>query len=479
MFRPSTPSRGAPPWPLHWTTTSSHLLDAWWRAANYLTVGQIYLQANPLLREPLRPEHIKPRLLGHWGTSPGLSFLYAHLNRLIRRTSRRRDLHRRARSRRAGGAWPTSTSRAPTPRSTPRSRPTRPGMRAPRSASSPRPAASRATSSVTTPGLDPRGRRARLRARARVRRRVRQPRPARRLRRRRRRGRDRPARGLVEGHPLPQPGARRRRAADPAPQRLQDRGPDGARPGGRRRGRALLLDGHGYDVARRRRRRARARCTATFADGARRAASRGSATIQARRARGRRARARAPALARDRAAHAEGLDRARTWSTACRSRARSARTRCRSADVRDEPRAPRAARGLAAQLPPRASCSTRTAGPCPTLAALAPERRPADGREPARQRRPAHPSASTCPTRRDYAARRSRRRRPSYARVDAPARRAAARHLPRQRGTADFRLFCPDETNSNRLGAVFEVDRPLPRRAPIDATTTTCRPTAG
>src|SRR5690242_7660669 len=59
------------------------LLDAYWRAANYLTVGQIYLQENPLLREPLRPEHIKPRLLGHWGTSPGLSFIYAHLNRLI------------------------------------------------------------------------------------------------------------------------------------------------------------------------------------------------------------------------------------------------------------------------------------------------------------------------------------------------------------------------------------------------------------
>src|ERR1051326_3700179 len=59
-------------------------MDAYWRAANYLTVGQIYLQDNPLLREPLRPEHIKPRLLGHWGTSPGLSFIYAHLNRLIR-----------------------------------------------------------------------------------------------------------------------------------------------------------------------------------------------------------------------------------------------------------------------------------------------------------------------------------------------------------------------------------------------------------
>jgi xylulose-5-phosphate/fructose-6-phosphate phosphoketolase len=59
------------------------LLDAWWRAANYLSVGQIYLLDNPLLREPLRLEHIKPRLLGHWGTTPGLTFLWAHLNRAI------------------------------------------------------------------------------------------------------------------------------------------------------------------------------------------------------------------------------------------------------------------------------------------------------------------------------------------------------------------------------------------------------------
>jgi xylulose-5-phosphate/fructose-6-phosphate phosphoketolase len=58
-------------------------LDAYWRAANYLSVGQIYLLDNPLLREPLRREHIKPRLLGHWGTTPGLNFIYAHLNRVI------------------------------------------------------------------------------------------------------------------------------------------------------------------------------------------------------------------------------------------------------------------------------------------------------------------------------------------------------------------------------------------------------------
>lgn len=59
-------------------------LDAYRRAANYLAVGQIYLLDDALLREPLRPDHIKPRLLGHWGTSPGLNLVYAHLNRAIR-----------------------------------------------------------------------------------------------------------------------------------------------------------------------------------------------------------------------------------------------------------------------------------------------------------------------------------------------------------------------------------------------------------
>ena len=59
-------------------------INLWWRAANYMSVGQIYLLANPLLREPLKPEHIKPRLLGHWGTTPGLNFVYVHLNRGIR-----------------------------------------------------------------------------------------------------------------------------------------------------------------------------------------------------------------------------------------------------------------------------------------------------------------------------------------------------------------------------------------------------------
>src|SRR5262245_14226430 len=59
-------------------------MDAYWRAANYLSVGQIYLLDNPLLRTPLEPEHVKPRLLGHWGTTPGQNFIYVHLNRIIR-----------------------------------------------------------------------------------------------------------------------------------------------------------------------------------------------------------------------------------------------------------------------------------------------------------------------------------------------------------------------------------------------------------
>jgi len=67
------------------TAAELRAMDGWWRAANYLNVGQIYLSANPLLREQLLPSHIKPRLLGHWGTSPGLNLIYVHLNRLIRK----------------------------------------------------------------------------------------------------------------------------------------------------------------------------------------------------------------------------------------------------------------------------------------------------------------------------------------------------------------------------------------------------------
>ena len=65
------------------TESDLDLIDSYWRASNYLSVGQIYLLDNPLLKEPLRLEHIKPRLLGHWGTTPGLNFIYAHMNRAI------------------------------------------------------------------------------------------------------------------------------------------------------------------------------------------------------------------------------------------------------------------------------------------------------------------------------------------------------------------------------------------------------------
>ena len=90
----------APPGPL--APDELERLNAWWRAANYLSVGQIYLLDNPLLREPLRLEHVKPRLLGHWGTTPGLNFVYAHLNRRHPRERPRCDLRHRARARRAG-----------------------------------------------------------------------------------------------------------------------------------------------------------------------------------------------------------------------------------------------------------------------------------------------------------------------------------------------------------------------------------------
>src|SRR5271156_4010970 len=65
--------------------TERSLINEYWSAANYLSVGQIYLYDNPLLKEPLKVEHIKPRLLGHFGTTPGLNFIYAHLNRIIRK----------------------------------------------------------------------------------------------------------------------------------------------------------------------------------------------------------------------------------------------------------------------------------------------------------------------------------------------------------------------------------------------------------
>jgi len=84
MTSTSVPQTTVPGRPAALSSAELHAIDAWWRAANYLSVGQIYLLDNPLLREPLRPEHVKPRLLGHWGTTPGINLVYAHMNRAIR-----------------------------------------------------------------------------------------------------------------------------------------------------------------------------------------------------------------------------------------------------------------------------------------------------------------------------------------------------------------------------------------------------------
>src|SRR5512133_897793 len=82
----AAPGTAAPPTAAGYSGDELALDLRWWATANYLTAAQIYLRDNPLLREPLRREHIKPRLLGHWGTSPGLNMMYTLLNRLIRRT---------------------------------------------------------------------------------------------------------------------------------------------------------------------------------------------------------------------------------------------------------------------------------------------------------------------------------------------------------------------------------------------------------
>ncbi len=96
-------------------------LDAYWRAANYLSVGQIYLFDNPLLEKPLTLAHIKPRLLGHWGTTPGLNFIYAHLNRVIKE----QDLNMiniTGRGMAGRELWPTLIWREPTVKFIPTSR---------------------------------------------------------------------------------------------------------------------------------------------------------------------------------------------------------------------------------------------------------------------------------------------------------------------------------------------------------------------
>ena len=203
-------------------------MDAYWRAANYLSVGQIYLYDNPLLKRPLTLADVKRMLLGHWGTTPGQNFIYVHLNRRHQEVRPRHDLRLGARTRRPGGRG-QHVSRGHLQRDLSRHQPGRsraakavPPVLVPRRHPEPRLAG--------VPGLDPRGRRAGVFAQPFVRSGLRQSRSHRRLRRRRRRGGDRSARHRMALEQVPRSGHRRRGAADPAPQRLQDLQPDGPRP---------------------------------------------------------------------------------------------------------------------------------------------------------------------------------------------------------------------------------------------------------
>ena len=236
-----------------------------------------------------------------------------------------------------------------------------------------------------------------------------------------------PLDGLLEEHQLPQPGPRRRGAADPAPERLQDRQPDRARPrratttcGRCSKATATRSTSSRVTIPRACTRRSPRRSDACYARDSRHPAGRPSATRTG-------VTRIAPALAGDRPAHAERAGPGRRWSTACRSRAPSARTRCRSPNVQDQPRATaRCSRRGCAATSPR-NCSTRTAGSIPELAALAPT---------GDRRMGANPHANggkllvdlDLPDFRDYALEvdAARHRAP---RIHAPARQDAARHL--------------------------------------------------
>ena len=209
------------------------LIDAYWRAANYVSVGQIYLLDNPLLRERLRPEHVKPRLLGHWGTTPGLNFVYAHMNRVIRNW----DLDA-IYVMGPGHGGPAAVANAYLEGTYTELYPhitrNEDGLRQLfRQFSFPGGIPSHVA--PETPGSIPRGRRARLRAVPRLWRRLRQPQSSGLLHRRRRRGRDGAAGNGMAFEQVPEPRHRRRSAAHPAPERLEDRQPHRARPDTRRR----------------------------------------------------------------------------------------------------------------------------------------------------------------------------------------------------------------------------------------------------
>ena len=285
-----------------------------------------------------------------------------------------------------------------------------------------------------------------------------------------------PLEGSWKGVHFLNPAARRRGAADPAPERLQDRRTDGARPHGRRRHPAACFDGHGYDVhfvegdepARRPR---------SFAADARSLPTHGSARSR-RDARARRrhaARPRWPAIV---LRTPKGWTGPRGRRRPCRSRARSARTRSRWRTCATNPRAPRDARGVDAQLSSPRSCSTTTDACVADLAQLAPAGDASHGRESARQRR-AVLSAARPPGVPRLRGRRAARPAPSGTSRRARSARCCAtcsRATRRQRTSGSS---APTRPNSNRLGAVFEVENRCTQRPGARRPTITSRPTVG
>ena len=441
-----------------------NLLDRYWRAANYLTVGQIYLQDNPLLREPLRPEHIKPRLLGHWGTSPGLQPRLRPPEPADPRARRQRDLPRRPGPRRPGARRQRLPRGHLLARSIPRSSQDEAGHACACSASSRRRAASRATSAC--------------------RRRARSTKAASSAtcsshafgaafdnpdlivaaRGRRRRGRDRArsrARGRASASSTRPATARCCRSSTSTATRSPARPCSAAtddddvrslleRPRLRRRtsSRATI----------------RRRCIEAFAGDARRAATRRSArssTTRARRASS--TRPRWPAIV---------LRTPKGWTGPEGRRRRAGRghlPRAPGAAGRRarEPRAPRDARGLDAQLPAGGALRRRRARSSPSwrrsrpraTGAWARTRTPtAAGLRAARPPRLPRATRVDVPTPGDRAAR-----------VDAPARRAAARHLRAQRRRSELPAVLPrrDATRTgsapssrSRTAASIGPDRP-------------------
>ena len=315
-------------------------LDAYWRAANYLSVGQIYLLDNPMLREPLRPEHVKPRLLGHWGTTPGLNFLYTHLNRAIRA----RDLdaifvcgpgH--------GGPAVVAQSYLEGTYTELYPHVTRdePGLRALfRQFSFPGGIPSHAA--PETPGSIHEGGELGYALSHAYGAAFDDPRPDRRLRGRRRRGGDRATRDELALEQVLESGTGRSRPADSPPQRLQDREPDRARADPRRRARLAPA-----------RLRARAACLHG------RLRRRGLRLDPRPLRRATRPRPRRPPRG-DRLPHAQGLDGPARGRRAA-GRGHVARAPGAARRGADERRAPPPARGVAAQLPARGALRRATA----------------------------------------------------------------------------------------------------------------------